>query len=225
MFTALHLSATSLAVTSSAAPSGGIGGRVDAGGHEASGVTVIAVPAQGGVSQRTVTRADGTYEFRGLAEGAYFVDFDWLAFDITRRNHVQVTAGAMAQADATLYVSAVCECVTITPPQPVRGRTGQVLDSSGHALPHARLELGGPRAEVGYADGEGRFAVLVPISEPVPLTVSESGFRPATQQVAGAVTAPIVFRLVEADGTNLRDSERFSRSCRCPGDLFTHDGR
>jgi len=202
--------------------SAGISGRVTAGGgHPVPGVMVIAVPANGGVAAHAVSGPDGTYEVDGTPEGVYFVDFDLLGFDITRRNHVRVSAKTTAHVDAVLYVSAICECVTVTPKQPLRERVGQALSASGDPLPHARLHVGGLGGEFDYTDGEGRFTIRLPLDEALPLTVSESGFQSATQQVSGAGAAPIVFRLVADDGASLLDTQRLPGRC-CPGDWFTH---
>lgn len=211
----------SLPAASPAIQSAGVSGRVtDSMGQPIPGAAVTAVPAAGGAAVHSVSRADGTYEVDGLAEGAYFVDFELPGFDLTRRNRVRVIPQTTAHADAVLYVSSICECVDVTPKQPLRERAGQVLSASGQPLPHARLVSGHrPRSEFGYADDEGRFAIRVPLDGTVPLTVSESGFESATQQVSGTVAAPLVFRLVPADAASLPDTERLSRPC-CLGGLF-----
>jgi hypothetical protein len=204
-----------------AVQSGGISGRItDSAGQLIPGVGVIAVPANGGVAAHAVSGPNGTYEVDGIPEGVYFVDFDLLGFDITRRNHVPVSAKTTAHADAVLYISAICECVTVTPQEPVRTRVGQILSASGYPLPHARLHFGGALGEFDYADDEGRFTIRLPLDGPVPLAVSESGFQSATQQVSGDVAAPIVFRLVADDGASLLDTERLRGRC-CPGTWFT----
>ena len=200
---------------SGAAQTAGISGRItDAAGQPAPGVRVTAVPAKGGAAVHGVSAPDGTYELGEMTEGVYFVDFDLLGFDITRRNHVRVTAKTTAHADAVLYVTGICDCVKVTPPQQLGPRWGQVLSASGHPLPHARLQLVRPQREFDYTDAEGRFVIHVPLDERVPLTVSESGFRPATQQVSGAITtAPLVFRMRPANGASLLDTERLPRPC------------
>lgn len=187
------------------------------------GVTVIAVPANGGIAKGTLSRPDGTYEVDGIAEGAYFVDFDLTGFDLVRRNDVRATTKAPAHADAVLDISAICECVTVTPKQPLRERVGQVLSASGQPLPNAVLRVDRPPFEFALADSEGRFAIRVPLDGSMPLTVSESGFQSATQQVTGAVEGSVVFSLVTADGASLPDSQRLRKPC-CPGEFFTQGG-
>lgn len=198
-----------------------ITGRViDASGAAIPGATVVAVPANGeAAATRALTRADGTYELDGSVEGPYFVDFELTGFDLVRRNNIRATANALGHADAVLYVSAICECVSITPKAPLRERIGQVLSASGQPLPHARLKIDSPRPESALATAEGRFAIRVPLDEPVSLTASESGFQSATQQVSGGSDAIVVFRLAPAAGARARDTERLRGPC-CPGDFF-----
>lgn len=209
-----------------AAQSGSIAGRIaDIADQGLPGVSVIAIPATGGLATRVESGVNGIYRFDALATGTYRVDFDVLGFDLARRNNVAVSADRPAIADATLHLSGICECVTLVPKHPLRERAGQVLSESGHPLPHARLQIGSPWPEVRYADAQGRFVVRLPISGRAPLTASSSGFRPVTEPVSGTASAPIVFRLVPDRTAKLADSEQLTRGCRCPGDLFTHPGR
>lgn len=203
-----------------------IEGRVvDSAAQPIPGVSVTAIPATGGVATRTTTGTGGLYQLDRLRDGEYRVDFDLNAFDLARRNHVHVSGTAPARADAILHVSSICECVEIVHRQ-LRERRGQVADQSGQPLPHAQLEIGAPlRRQVAYADGEGRFHVRVPMDGTWPLTARDSGFAAATQQVSGRQDAAVVFRLTPTSTAALPDTERFSRPCRCPGDLFTHSGR
>jgi hypothetical protein len=209
------------------AQSTSIAGHVlDASGQPLPGVSVTAISETGGVARSTKSARDGAYQFEGLSDGLYRVDFDLTGFDLIRRNHVRVSPSATIEVNAALPVSGVCECVELRPPMPLRGRSGQVLDKSGRPLAHARIEIVNPvTREVAYADTEGRFRVRAPVSEPWPLTASDSGFSAVTQQVTGAQTVPVVFRLPATGTSDLPDRERFSRGCRCPGDLFTHPGR
>ena len=204
-----------------------IAGRVvDAIGQPVPGVSVTTIPESGGLGKRVTTGRDGTYRFETLPSETYRVDFETLAFDLTRRNHVRVRNHASTSAEAVLHVSAICECVTIVPPNPLAVRAGEVVDDAGRPLPHARLEVVSPiRREVAYADADGRFLVRVPTDATWPLTASDTGFGAVTQQVSGAVAEPTVFRLRYAGTTGVPDSERLSRACRCPGDLFAHSGR
>lgn len=215
------------AVTQGAAPqTGSIAGRVsDSIGQAVPGAWVTILPQAGGTATRMQTGADGAYRISRLAEGTYRVDFDLLGFDLTRRNHVRVTADSIARADVSLHISAICECVTRVREHDLRERSGQVLDEQGRPLPHARLEIGGRYSEVAYADAQGRFSVRLPAKEEWPLTASDSGFARNRQKVSGSGAAAIVLRLAFASATALPDSERFARGCRCPGDLFTHGGR
>ena len=202
------------------------GRALDTGGQPLSGVFVTATPTTGGISRSARTRADGRYLIGALMDGVYRLDFDLPGFDLTRRNHVQATsAETIASVDAVLRVSAVCECIVRTTNQEMREHQGQVLDTSGAPLPHARLQLADSVPEVAYADGRGRFSVLLPLNEPVALTASDSGFQAATQRVSGSGKTPIVFRLVHARAVRVDETEQMRRGCRCPGNLFTHAGR
>ena len=139
----------------------------DGRGQVFSGVTVTATPESGGVSTHTKTRSDGTYRFEGLPDDTYRVDFEFRAFDVIRRNHVRVRRGTEAKVDAALPVRPICECVTVEPPSPWAQRAGQVIDTTGYPLPHARVELVSRQAL--YTDSEGRFVVRVPVNEAWPL--------------------------------------------------------
>lgn len=220
--------ATVLLITVSAviAQSPGIAGTIaQRSGPGVSGVFVTCVPSSGGIARRTTSGNGGAYLFAELDEGTYRLDFDVAGFDLVRRNHVSVRRGTTATVDASVSVSAICECVAFVPAASLRERAGQVVDQSGRPLPHARLELVSPtRREVAYADGEGRFEVRLPLNGAWPLTASDSGFRAVTQQVSAGETA-IRLTLELDEGAEVADTERFPRGCRCPGDLFTHQGR
>lgn len=166
------------------------------------------------------------FRFEMLPDETYRVDFETLGFDLTRRNHVRVGDHTSTNVEAALYVSAVCECVTIVPLPPLAVRAGEVVDDRSRPLPHARVEVVSPmRREVAHADADGRFVLRAPVAAGWPLTASDSGFRAMTQEVSASRAEPIVFRLTYAGTTGLPLYERFSRACRCPGDLFTHEGR
>ncbi|HXG69125.1 MAG TPA: carboxypeptidase-like regulatory domain-containing protein [Gemmatimonadaceae bacterium] len=195
-------------------------------GQPVPGVSITATPQTGGSARRATSGRDGAYQFEALPDGTYRVDFELQGFDLTRRNNVHVRREAKAEADATLSISPICECVISTPRTALRERAGQVVDESRRGLPYARLELlsaTGP--EVAYADGEGRFRVRLPLNEHWPLTASDSGFGAVTQQVSGIVSQPVVLTLPRAGTEGLPDTERLSRGCRCPGNLFPHTGR
>jgi hypothetical protein len=84
------------------AQSPSIAGQVtDASGQRVPGVSVIALRDSGGVAARATTGSDGMYNIDALPGGGYRVDFDLASFDITRRNHVRVRAGATANVDAS----------------------------------------------------------------------------------------------------------------------------
>jgi hypothetical protein len=212
-------------VTQAAAASAGgqahITGRVTTSdGQLVPGASVIVVAANGGIAGHTISGPDGTYDVEGLPDGAYFVDFELTGFDLARRNQVRATMSVPSHADAVLDVSPICECVSVTPRQPLQNRVGQVLSASGNPLPHASLHVDEPRPESALADSEGRFAFRVPIDGAVALTASESGFQSATQQVSGATAAPVVFRLKSGNSAGVPDAQRLRRPC-CPGDFFT----
>ncbi len=199
---------------------------MDSAGQTVPGVSVTTIPEGGGVAKRTTSGRDGTYRFDALPEGTYRVDFEVLGFDLFRRNHVHVRRDATAEADGTVFVSSICECVTIMPPVAVAEREGQIVDQSGRPLPHARLEIVSPnRREVAYADGEGRFRVRLPVRGAWPFTASDTGFAKVTEQVSWTKAAPAILTLLRGGRADIPDTERFSRACRCPGDLFTHAGR
>ena len=228
LLAALMCAAGAQARFEGASPQGGsISGQVrDTSGGAMPGVSVIALPATGGAISRASTDPNGRYQIDSLASGTYRVDFDLLGFDLFRRNRVAVASGTVASADATLRISSICECVGYVPSVPVRPRSGVVLDTSGRPLPHARLEIdAADRREVAYADAAGRFEVLLPNHPPWPLNVSDSGFRIGKFQASRAHVTPMVVRLELGDLQNVPETETFNRGCRCPSDLFTHQGR
>ena len=225
--------ALAAALTHAVIAQGGVVGRaVDNAGQPLPGVTVTIMPAPGGEQTRTTTAGDGTYRFDKMADGMYRVDFELLGFDTARRNFVRVRNGSSMVADATLRVSSICECVTVTGLPPATPRPGRVVDEAGRPLPRARLEIAVPmpaepgvaastRREMTYTDSEGRFFVLVPVAGAWPLTAADSGFRPVTQQVSASATEPIVFKLFfTGTGPELPEQEQLSRMC-CGSPLFT----
>jgi hypothetical protein len=201
------------------------GHALDGTGQPISGVSVTVLPEAGGVVRHATSGADGAYQFESVPDGTYRVDFNIQGFDSIRRNHVRVRPDGTATVDATLLVSAICDCVTVIDAAELRERSGRVVDESGRPLPHARLEITSPlRREVGYADSQGRFRVRVPVSETWPITASDSGFGTVTLQASAIGNGPIVLRLPFVGTAHLAETERFKGPC-CPGDLFTHDGR
>ena len=215
----------------------GVAGRVvDTVGQPLPGVSVMMLPASGGQQMRTTTGADGTYRFDKVPDGDYRVDFELIRFDVIRRNFVYVRNGRSTFADATLRIRPICECVVVTGLPPVVTKSGRVLDAEGRPLPRARLEMvaplplerglpvGSPNtwSEVTYADAEGRFTFYAPVDTTWKLTVSDSGFRPVTQQVSGSVPDPLVIRLTftAPSPINLPEYERLNQGCGCEGNLF-----
>jgi hypothetical protein len=203
-----------------------ISGRVfDGSGQPIPGVSVLTTEESGGSATRTTTGSEGTYQFGALTDGTYRVDFEVQGFDVIRRNHVRVRAGSTAVADAALPLSPLCECLNFLPETTLRERAGLVADQSGIPLAHARIQIVSPvRREVAYTDSEGRFRVRLPVNDSWPLTASDTGFGPVTQQVSAILDVPVVFKLTRSGMTNVPDIERLNGGCRCPG-LFTHDGR
>lgn len=197
---------------------------VDAKGWTMPGVSVSAMPGAGGPTARAATNLDGAYRFEALPDGTYRLDFDLYGFDIIRRNNVRVQAAAPARIDATLVVSARCECVQRARPIGLEERDGRVVDEAGRPLPHARLEIVSPaRRDMAYAGADGRFRVRLPTTDAWPLTVSDSGFGAVSQLLSGSAAEPIVLTLRHTGLAGLPDLERLTRPCRCHGDLFTHD--
>ena len=201
-------------------------GRVVGGGQPLPGAAVTAMRRDGGTTYETTSGSGGEYRFDNLATGTYRLDFDVMNFDLVRRNNVQVRQDATSQVDdVALSPSAICECITAVHGRDLRERAGQVLTESGHPLAHARLEVvSRVGREVAYADREGRFRLRVSARQTWQLTAADTGFRNATQLVSGTASSPIIFRLSSTD-TAPPDTERFKRSCRCPGDSFSHPGR
>jgi hypothetical protein len=208
------------------AQSPSIAGRVlDTRGQSIPGVSITLTEATAGIVRYGTSASDGGYRFDTVPDGTYRVDFDLPGFDLFRWSDVRVSGGATANADATMSVSALCECVSIPRGRLVE-RAGQVVSESGRPLPYARLEIVSPTGrEVVRADREGRFRVRVPAGGTWPITAADSGFDGVTQQVSGTVSGPVMFTLSHAGMTGLPYSERITRACRCPGDLFVHPGR
>ena len=203
-----------------------LSGRVvDAAGWPVRGAFVTAIEESGGTPIRATTDRDGTYQFVGLQDGTYRIDFELTGFDMMRRNHLRVRSDAAAVVqDVTLYVSGVCECVHVRPAATLGERPGLVTDESGRPLAHARIEIESPVSSAWtYTDTDGRFRVRVPVDEGWPLTASASGFITARRQVSGGFEEPVVFKLRHS-GTPPPDIERFRTVC-CPSDLFTSVGR
>ena len=191
------------------------------------GVMVTIVPERGGVAQHTTTDAAGRYRFEAVPDGTYRIDGDLLGFDLDRRNHVRVRAGTAATGDVILKVSAICECIGSRIKAASTVLTGRVVDEANHPLPHATLEVVAPSGlrETAYADREGRFVLRAPANDPWQLTAFDSGFEPGTLPVSSDSANPLLFRLRFAGTEDVADRERLARDCRCPGNVFAHEGR
>jgi hypothetical protein len=186
-----------------------------------SGVVVTTIPQPGGLARYTTSGSDGAYRFDGLPEGTYRVAFERRGFDVIRRNHVHVRRDAETRVNAALPVRAICRCAAVEPPSPWAQRAGQVIDESGHPLPHARIDLVG--RQVMSTDREGRFLIRLSVDELWPLTATVTGFRPVTQQISGSDAASVVLALEYAGTTGVPELERFG-GCECPGYLLPFDG-
>lgn len=186
-----------------------------------SGVIVTTIPQPGGLARYTTSGSDGAYRFDGLPEGTYRVAFERHGFDVIRRNHVRVRRDTEATVNAALPVRAICECAAVEPSSPWAQRAGQVIDKSGHPLPHARIDLVG--RQVMSTDREGRFLIRLSVSEVWPITATVTGFQPVTQQVSGSDAASVVLALEYAGTTGVPELERFG-GCECPGYLLPFEG-
>jgi hypothetical protein len=184
---------------------------------------LTAIPQAGGLPRHTTSGSDGSYRFDGLPDGTYRVDFDLRGFELVRRNHVRVSRGAEASIAAVLPPRAICECITLEPPSPWAQRLGQVIDRTGHPLPHARIEIAG--RQVMSTDSEGRFLVRIPVNETWSLTATDTGFRPITQPFSGVDAATVVLSLEYEGTTGVPDVQRFG-GCECAvGYLLPYGGR
>ena len=202
-----------------------VGHVTDSTGQPIPGAFVRIVPQSGGPATQTTSDSHGAYKLENLPEDTYRVDFTLAGFGVTRRNAVQVRAGASDSVDAVLFPRPHCECVTIEPPTTARLLAGRVVDEADRPLPGARLEIVGPmRREASYADSEGHFFVRIPVDGKWSITASESGFRSVSQQVAGGSAGPLVLRVRYAGTQGLPDTERFAE-CECPASLFAHGER
>ena len=194
----------------------------DGQGRVLPGVTVTVTPQSGGVSRHAKTNGDGGYRYEALPDATYRVDFDLRGFAVVRRNHVRVRRGVEARVDAALPLRPLCECVAVDPPSPWAQRLGQVIDTSGHPLPHARVELVGRQAL--YTDSEGRFLIRVPVNESWPVAATDTGFRGGTQHVSGADAASVVVTLDFIGVNGVPDLEHLG-GCECDGYLIRYSAR
>ena len=197
---------------------GRIGGRVrDTIGQVLPGVTITVMPNRGGRARQTITDRDGVYRLEGLPDDTYRIDFLLAGFDLVRENHVRAGADPQVDVDATLAVSAVCECVNSglsTTAEPI---AGQVVDNQNRPLPHARLDVVSPaRRETAYTDSDGRFYVRLPLDGAWPITASDTGFASVTEQISKASSGPLVLKLRFEDSGSLPRRERFRLGCLCP---------
>lgn len=194
-----------------------IAGEVrDRAGQVLPGVTVTILPDGGGRTTYTTTDRDGRYHLDGLPDGTYRIDFELPGFSGIRRNHVVVGRDGSARVDAVISVRPQCECLSSGFKTVPRDVFGQVVDEAGRPLPHARLEVAGPkRWEIAYADAEGRFRFRPPVEGTWPIVASDGGFAPARQQISSATTGPLVLQLRFLGTQGLPDTE-FNTECDCP---------
>ena len=203
-----------------------IAGRItDTSGSILPGVTVTIVPERGGVARDTTSDAFGQYRFEAVPDGTYRIDFALPGFELTRMNHVSISAGASASIDAALRVGILCEFPSRRVPEASqRPVEGQVLDEASRPLPHATIELAANKYfERAFTDREGRFLVRVPVDGTSQLTVYDSGFEKVTQELSPATANALVFRLRFTGTQDVEEYERLDRR-RCSSDLFTHAG-
>jgi hypothetical protein len=200
------------------AANGAIEGQIrDTIGQPLPGTTVTVIPERGGPARQTIADGEGAYRLDGLADGTYRIDFQLTGFDRTRDNHVRVRADTQTNVDATLQVSAVCECVTSGLSITTRPQAGQVVDEANRPLPYARLEVvSSLRRETAYSDSEGRFYIRAPLEGAWPITASDSGFASVTQKISKTTSGPIVLTLRRVGTTRLPNRERFRLGCLCP---------
>lgn len=189
----------------------------DRAGQLLPGVSVTPLPEGGGRATHATTDREGTYHLDGLPEGTYRIDFELPGFTGIRRNHVIVGRDASTRVDAVLSVRPLCECLSSGVPTVPRGVPGQVVDEAGRPLPHARLEIAGPKLkETAYADREGRFLLRPPVEGTWPIVASDSGFAPVRQQISNATTSPLVLQLRFVGAQGLPAIEGFNDECPCP---------
>jgi hypothetical protein len=187
----------------------------DRAGQLLPGVSVTALPERGGRVTHVTTGRDGRYRVEA-SSAIYRIDFELRGFTGIRRNHVLPGPDGRARIDAVLAVRPLCECVTSGLRLLPRDVSGQVVDDVGQPLPHARLEITGPkRKETAYADSSGRFRVRPPAEGTFSVVASDSGFSPVARTISKAATA-VAFRLKFVGTQDLPDTETFNHECPCP---------
>lgn len=185
-------------------------------GEPMPGVTITATEAYSRAETETSSGRDGSYRFEGLPDGIYRVDFYLPGFDLFRINNVRVTQGANVEANATMKLVGICECLGANVP-PLRERTGLVTDQSGRPLARARLEISAPwGSDKTVAGPDGRFTFEAPVKGRWRLTVWDGGFNSAARDVSGKPEAPLVVTLRRAGSPGPQTSEWFPNGCRCP---------
>jgi hypothetical protein len=151
--------------------SGGIRGTVtDSAGVALPGVTALLLDGQRRTVAQTVTDSGGRYRLRGLAGGAYRIEFSLPGFN-TVVEEVSIEAGAETDGDAELRVGSIAEMVTVTSEAPSpravptfrRGTTG---GASGGLLA-APVETAGEPSAVAESGDLGElfeYRVTAPIT-------------------------------------------------------------
>jgi hypothetical protein len=192
----------------------------DARGQRLPVVTVTAIPESGGPLRSATSDSNGLYRIESLPDGIYRVDFERRGFEVIRRNHVDVRRSSPARVDVELPLRPLCECVTPEVPSPWAQRAGQVVDTAGRPLPHARIELVG--REAAFSDHQGRFLLRMPVNETWVIAASDTGFRRVTQDVSGADGASVALSLEYRSTASAPDLERLG-GCECQTFLLPYD--
>lgn len=196
---------------------------VDQSGDALPGASLTIMPQTvGTVVARTDSGRDGAFVIAGVPQGTYRIDAALQGFELIRANNVRVDGGG-AVLRMVLPVAVVCECVYVKPPAgPLVDVGGQVVDESDAPIPRARLEIAASdRREIARADLDGRFRVLLKKDVAWALTVSATGFRPATRQVSGR-SSPVRIKLKVDERAAVPSLEQLTDGCHCGNTLFTH---
>ena len=178
---------------------------------------VIVTPAQGGLSVHAESGRDGRFRVTGLVDDTYRLDVELRGFDLTRVNHVRVRSETATSVQAVMQLSSLCECL-VSGLRTKVALAGQVVDSLGRPLPHARLSLDHPHSwtESTYADAEGRFLAYTPAEGAFEIKATDSGFDTATHPLTDATEGAIQLTLRPIGLRGVPPTERFVHGCGCP---------
>ncbi|MBL8113150.1 MAG: carboxypeptidase regulatory-like domain-containing protein [Acidobacteria bacterium] len=94
------------------------GAVTDDSGQQLPGVEVLCKSETSGTRETAITRADGTYVFRGLADGSYTLVFSLTGFLTVERRGVRVTSGSETVVEVSLALAIVTEGITVTAESP-----------------------------------------------------------------------------------------------------------